>query len=389
MNQEETNLAKILAKYLNDECNDSEKELLQAWLNESPKNQQVLDDLRNAKTLEYDLIHYNLFDKEVAWKKISPHFLEDNANVTKFNTRWMLMVASILVILSSVGLLYYKKYAVSDEEQLVTLVNGKILKDVSGEILPATTGAILVKSTGEQIILDQSFTLKEDGSVTFDESEVQDQAMAEDEYYELIVPKAKIIHFTMFEGSKIWVNANSRLKIPAKSNHDRKIKLISGEIYLEVAKYEKSKFFVETSNGSVEVLGTKFNVNSSGNYFKTTLVEGSVKLSNENIEHILQPHTSGIWRNAEFVLTKANLNADLAWKNNVFYFNNYSINRIARQIENWYGVKVTVDTEVSMSKSTYSGEIRRDVTLKEVKKMLEFISGLRVSIEGENLNVEK
>jgi hypothetical protein len=51
-------------------------------------------------------------------------------------------------------------------------------------------------------------------------------------------------------------------------------------------------------------------------------------------------------------------------------------------------VKVTVDAEVTKNKSTYSGEIRRDVPLKEVKRMLEFISGLRVSIEGENLNVE-
>lgn len=256
--------------------------------------------------------------------------------------------------------------------------------------MPATTGAILVKSNGEQVTLDHSFVLNEDGSIALDEeSVVHEREMdEEDSFYELIVPKAKIIHFVMFDGSKVWVNANSRLQIPTKSNSDRKIKLLIGEIYLEVAKYKNSKFFVETQNGSVEVLGTKFNVISSDKSFKTTLVEGSVKLVKEQMEQILEPNTSGIWSNSEFVVTRANLNADLAWKNNVFYFSNFSINRIARQIEDWYGVKVHVDAEISKNKNTYSGEMRRDMPLKEVKKMLEFISGLRVTIEGENLNVE-
>jgi transmembrane sensor len=320
MNQEKTNLAKLLAKYLNNECNDSEKEILQAWLMKSEKNQKVLDDLQDPKKLQEYLVQYNLFDKEAAWKEMSRQFLEGDVNVTKFNTRWLLMVASIIVIVFS-ATLFFIKYSVPDDTQIVNLTDGKILKDASGEILPATTGAILVKSTGEQVILDKSFTLLENGSISFDESVIQDQGIIkEDSFYELIVPKAKIIQFIMFDGSKIWVNANSRLQIPTKSNSDRTIKLLTGEIYLEVTKYKNSKFFVETQNGSVEVLGTKFNVISSDKSFKTTLVEGKVKLVKEQTEQILEPNTSGIWRDTEFVVTNANLNADLAWKNNVFYF---------------------------------------------------------------------
>lgn len=56
MNQEETNLSKILAKYLNNEYNVSELKILHFWLSESKENQKVLDDLMNSKTLEGDLI---------------------------------------------------------------------------------------------------------------------------------------------------------------------------------------------------------------------------------------------------------------------------------------------------------------------------------------------
>jgi transmembrane sensor len=390
MNQEETNLSKILAKYLNNECSDSELKILHSWLSESKENQKVLDDLMNSKTLEGDLIIYNSFNKQAAWENIASHIEKGKSNIFKINYMRFLLAASVVIVLFSVSFLYYFKYNTLSEPELSSLAEGKVLRNVSGEILPATTGAILVKSNGEQVTLDHSFVLNEDGSIAFDEENIVEDKDYDDEesFYELIVPKAKIIQFAMFDGSKIWVNANSRLQIPTKSNADRKIKLLSGEIYLEVAKYKNSKFLVETQNGLVEVLGTKFNVISSAKSFKTTLVEGKVKLVKEQIEQILEPNTSGLWRNNEFVVTRANLNADLAWKNNVFYFNNYSINRIANQIEDWYGVKVHVDADVSKNKNTYSGEMRRDVPLKEVKKMLEFISGLHVSIEGENLNVE-
>src|SRR5690606_18212099 len=347
MNQEETNLSKILAKYLNNECSDSELKILHSWLSESKENQQVLDDLMNSNTLEGDLIIYNSFNKQAAWENIASHIEKGKSNIFQINYMRFLLAASVVIVLFSVSFLYYFKYNTLSEPELSSLAEGKVLRNVSGEILPATTGAILVKSNGEQVTLDHSFVLNEDGSIAFDEENIVEDKDYDDEesFYELIVPKAKIIQFAMFDGSKIWVNANSRLQIPTKSNADRKIKLLTGEIYLEVAKYKNSKFLVETQNGLVEVLGTKFNVISSAKSFKTTLVEGKVKLVKEQIEQILEPNTSGLWRNNEFVVTRANLNADLAWKNNVFYFNNYSINRIANQIEDWYGVKVHVDAD--------------------------------------------
>lgn len=390
MNQEETNLAKLLAKYLNYECNDSEMEELRAWLSKSKENQNILDELTNAKTLENDLIQYNSFDKEIAWKKISTHFREEKANIFKVNFKKYLLVASIVSVLFSVSFLYFK-YNISAETKLSKLTEGKVLINEVGEILPATTGAILVTSNGAQVNLDDSFILKEDGSITLDGEDLvhnQNSNTAES-YYELIVPKAKIINFTLFDGSKIWVNANTRLKIPSKTfNNERRLKLLSGEVYLEVEKYNDSKFIVETQNGEVEVLGTKFNVNSTNSIFKTTLLEGSVKLSNQNSEKILVPNTSGILHSGEFMISKANLLSDLAWKNNTFYFNNYSIKRIAEQIENWYGVQVRIESNILKSKQTYSGEIRRDVKLIEIEKMLEFISGLEITIDGEELKIE-
>lgn len=107
MNQEVTNLAKILAKYLNNECDNSEKEILQAWLKDSEKNQKVLDNLMDKRKLQDDLIQYNRFDKEAAWEKLASRFEESKPNVLQINYKRFLFVASVLLVLFSVSFLYF------------------------------------------------------------------------------------------------------------------------------------------------------------------------------------------------------------------------------------------------------------------------------------------
>ncbi|MBD1430662.1 FecR family protein [Sphingobacterium litopenaei] len=381
----------VIVKYIKGDCSLAEKEQLDIWLAQNKKNQDLLDSLMNSKSFEQDIINYNLFDIEEAWTKLAAKINQKEKKVIRFYPHHWFYVASIILVLFSISFLYLKYTSTLKEETLVQLSEGKVLKDSSGEILPATSGAILVKSNGQKVTLEDSFNIEMDGSVVVNDSKISDEELNnESSYYELIVPKAKVIQFTMFDGTKVWVNANSRLKIPTASfKNERRITILSGEAYFEVAKYQNSKFFVQCDKGTIEVLGTKFNVNTSKNNFKTTLVEGSVKLSNGHDEEILTPNSAALLLDNKFKVFKANVYADLAWKNNIFYFNNLSIQRIAKQIEDWYGVKVHISSGVAEYTSTYSGELRRDVPLTEVRKMLEFISGLEVRIDGDNLNINK
>jgi transmembrane sensor len=358
----------IIVKYIKGDCSLAEKEQLDIWLAQNKKNQDLLDSLLNSKSFEQDIINYNLFDKEEAWNKLSAKINQKDKKVIKSYPRHWFYVASIILVLFSISFLYLKYTSTLQEETLVLLSEGKVLKDSSGEILPATSGAILVKSNGQKVTLEDSFNIEMDGSVVVNDSKISDEELNnESSYYELIVPKAKVIQFTMFDGTKVWVNANSRLKIPTASfKNERRITILSGEAYFEVAKFQNSKFFVESDKGSIEVLGTKFNVNTAKNNFKTTLIEGSVKLTNGHDEEILTPNSAAIVLDNQFKVFKANIYADLAWKNNIFYFNNTTIHRIAQQIEDWYGVKVHISSSLAKSQGTYSGELRRDVPLTNV-----------------------
>ena len=84
------------------------------------------------------------------------------------------------------------------------------------------------------------------------------------------------------DSSKLVLNANSAVKIPQqwKEQGDRQVWL-DGEGYFEVAKKitTHQKFIVHTSQVDVEVLGTKFNVNTRRRQSLVALEEGKVQLS--------------------------------------------------------------------------------------------------------------
>ena len=82
---------------------------------------------------------------------------------------------------------------------------------------------------------------------------------------------------TLSDGTRVWLNASSRIQFPAVFRSDRREVRVEGEVYFEVSKDSARPFLVRTGDVVVKVLGTSFNVRAyPGEEYKTTLVEGSV-----------------------------------------------------------------------------------------------------------------
>jgi transmembrane sensor len=110
-------------------------------------------------------------------------------------------------------------------------------------------------------------------------------------------PRGGQYQITLPDGTRVWLNADSKISFPAQFiGKERKILLVSGEAYFEVAtsytslpgtspslrgRRTKQSFIVESNGQEVEVLGTHFNINaySDEGSTKTTLLEGSVRVS--------------------------------------------------------------------------------------------------------------
>ena len=74
------------------------------------------------------------------------------------------------------------------------------------------------------------------------------------------VPRGTDYQLVLSDGSKVWVNARSRLTYPVSFGDVREVTL-EGEAYFEVARDEDRPFVVRTENLTVKVLGTEFNIN--------------------------------------------------------------------------------------------------------------------------------
>ena len=112
------------------------------------------------------------------------------------------------------------------------------------EIRSAEMKALLIKTDGEQVMLGkESRQLKEKNGmlIAIDsgglEYPLQKQFVSHTtDYNELIVPRAGMYCLSLSDGTRAWLNADSRLKYPVVfAENERRIRL-SGEGYFKVAK---------------------------------------------------------------------------------------------------------------------------------------------------------
>ena len=135
------------------------------------------------------------------------------------------------------------------------------------------------------------------------------------------------------------------------------------------------------------VTGTQFNVMaySDEKYTATTLVEGSVNVSNNNSNMVLRPGEQVV-SNEGAKLSKniVDVEQNIAWKNGLFQFSNSDIRTVMNQISRWYDV--TIEYQASVPEKHFGGYISRDSKLSQVLKILE-LSGVKFKIEEKKIIV--
>ena len=164
---------------------------------------------------------------------------------------------------------------------------------------------------------------------------------------------AQLETVTLPDNSKVTINSKSKLSYnKILFNFNRKLNL-EGEAYFEVEK--GSNFAVETVGGKVEVLGTKFNVTSRENYFKTSCFEGKVRVSSASNKDILTRGDEV--RYMEGVKEKKTLQLKSetpAWMSGVSEFKGTPLKFILKEIENKFNVSFNVK-DLKNTDMLYSG----------------------------------
>ena len=117
-------------------------------------------------------------------------------------------------------------------------------------------------------------------------------------WYEIQAPLGAKSRISLIDGTKVWLNAGSKLRYSTDFGLQNREVRLEGEGYFEVTKNEVLPFDVKTSGLTVRALGTSFNVKAYPNEatIETILIEGEVEIT-----HVVK--TAGIETN-EAVLLK-------------------------------------------------------------------------------------
>lgn len=360
------------------------------WLQENPGNKQEVEQLRLMLLLMGDESKKRIKDASYAelQEKIKYTKRVLKPKVYPFWKKWSTVAAAVLLAISTALFIY---------TNLDLGMSGRENHDVG----PGGHKATLILANGEKInltdaangsIVNQSgiqITKSEDGQIVYNVS-ASVKHVSDADYNTIETPIGGQYQVNLSDGTRVWLNAGSSLRYPLKfSGTERKVEL-TGEGYFEVAHNKALPFKVESLGQMVEVLGTHFNVSAyrDEKVVKTTLLEGSVRLSHENSRVVLSPGQQSQLVNEKInVVNGIDLEDVIAWKNGYFKFNE-NLTSIMSKVSRWYDVEVIYQMKPDPN-LTFSGKISRAKNISAILKGIEFSGDVHFRIEGRKIYVMK
>ncbi|HMI01688.1 MAG TPA: FecR domain-containing protein [Pedobacter sp.] len=385
----------LIEKYQSGLCSPEEKAIVENWLTFGEATDLDLSEAElNADLTELRQRVIGTDRKTVKlWPKIAVA-----ASRSKFGTS-LIAAAAVAVVVFGAGLFYF-----GGDNRLEPVKTA-----VANDIAPGKNGATITLANGKMIQLSDAKSgvvvgkdLKYDDGTAL--SGLQPSLPGGERSMALTASTAKgqTYQFTLPDGTKVWLNADSKLEFPSNfvNSKTRNVKL-SGEGYFEVAKDKTHPFMVATDKQEVEVLGTHFNINAykDEDNTKTTLLEGSVRVYNlpepgkdyETLADrmvLLKPNQQSVLAGSNrLAVTDIDPEAAVAWKNNKFMFDSQSITDIMRMVSRWYNVEVIYTGELPTDK--FWGSVSRFDNVSKVLKALESTNNVHFKIEGRRIYVSR
>lgn len=158
-------------------------------------------------------------------------------------------------------------------------------------------------------------------------------------------PEGQRVDIILQDGTHVWLNGGSSLQYPAVfTGRTRRVRIV-GEGMFDVAHDDAQPFIVETHAGNIEVLGTKFNVQTDEerNIFSTALFRGRVSVSNSSVPGerlLLEPGQRADLKNGHLETRIIEHEDDYLWTEGIIALNSASFAHLAGKIERAYNVRI-------------------------------------------------
>ena len=376
-------VARLFAKALAGELDESEAQELEAWLRESPRHAEEWNALRReivAGGAVFDLQREGKRMVEKRWRKFERQ--------TRGRQRILVWVRYAAAALVPLGLAFW--FLIGRQPKAPRQV-------AVAPILPGTYKARLILDDGRQVALDSAthvrmrelpgVEVKAENNVlvyTNGDTIVEKQV----KYNTLEIPRGGEYALQLADGTRVWLNAGTSLRYPVVfSGQERRVEL-RGEGYFEVAKDSASPFVVSVNGVDVRVLGTSFNVSAYSDEVVTTLVEGKVLMRSQADSVVLVPDRQGVWDGKRMTVKRVDARNYALWREGVFFFEDMPLEDILDALARWYDVHVFYqNAELKMMR--FSVEIKRYEHIDTILRRIAETNRVRFNVNNRTVNVYK
>lgn len=339
--KEKFKIAKVLASIFTHSSTLEENESYHKWINENPEHQKIADRILNKETYEENSRLIKSFSSQKAWEKVYP-LLGGNQSGTVFSWKKSLKYAALILLLL-VPASYFIYHWISEE--------------TISDITPGTLGGELILSDGKSFNLSDN-NLPENAVRAFviDSKGINYQIPANKPQVKEIQNTLRTLQgmeclITLSDGTRVHLNAETRLTYPVCFSSKERIVQIEGEAYFDVAPDKEHPFIVKTSHTSIRVTGTSFNVRAYADEDteSTTLISGTVRINSGNEEFELVPNQHYTYNKNTGTNTVANVNTDLYtfWESGSFIFLNVPLENVMSYLSKWYGFQYSFEDEAA------------------------------------------
>lgn len=325
-------------RYLSGEASEEERKDLERWLELSEENKRLFRQIQDIYNVE--LQNRFQYDKEAALNKFRKVMEADSSSAAKKGARiyhapkrktgvW-LKIAALLLAVAGISIYVVTSTDFSAEDPAQEVAHG-----VSVETEP-----------GEQ----KSFRLS--------------------------------------DGSRVRLNAGSRIYIPSGFGTASRDVELSGEAFFEIESGHEYEFSVVTESARVAVLGTSFSVRAWQDREESVIAvqtgRVSVRSSSPEIEEqtILTPGEYSTVRRGEAPgpALQANVDQYLGWTNQMFVFEETPLIDVLRQLELHFNVRITVSDFSSIEDPVTARY--RDESLEEILRFTSITHGVDFTVKS-------
>jgi transmembrane sensor len=314
MNNPLNHIDELLVRFLSQEANMQEQQVVKQWLAEDVKNQKYLEEL------------------SMLW--------ETSTSLEDFNAHWL--KEDWIKVQKGIDELKLQESAQSAKMRTLVYTFSKI-------------AAAVILCIGVYFFAERWLA---DGSV------------------KETISLAEVKMLTLPDGSKVFLKGKAKLKYPETFGNGKREVSLEGEAFFEITKDLQKPFLIKNGETTTEVLGTSFNVNANDTSVIVTVVTGKVKLyQTKNYAIVMTAGNQGIYSDHHL---EKKVNDDLnflSWKTNILTFKNAPLQKVIDDLNRHYGKQIKLTEAFAMCRltSTYENQ-----TLEEILQELALVFSIKI-----------